>query len=160
MLSRRSAGPILFVSFLMLSGLAVADEGDMWKGTAEGLTGTNFDLTLSESESPRPAADEMADSILFSGAFSEPAIWTLAILARGTQGYVLTAVVTGTGESGFTGVNIQSSTATPSGYFSSSIVPASNPAPTSFVAEASTASFLIAGTFFGAGMLRRRAFAC
>ena len=158
MLSRRSAGAILFVSFLMLSGLAVADEGDMWKGTAEGLTGTNFDLTLSES--PRPAADEMADSILFSGEFSEPAIWTLAILARGTQGYVLTAVETGTGESGFTGVNIQSSTATPSGYFSSSIVPASNPAPTSFVAEPSTASFLIAGTFFGAGIMRRRAFAC
>jgi hypothetical protein len=158
MLSRRSAGVILFVSFLMLSGVAAADEGDLFRGAGEGLTGTNFDLTLSESQ--RPAAGEMADSIHFSGGFSEPAIWTLAILAHGTQGYIMTAVVTGTVGSGFTGVNIQSTTATPMGYFSSPSVLASNPAPTSFVAEPSAASFLITGSFFVVGILRRRVFAC
>ena len=157
MLSRRSAGAILFVSFLMLSGLAAADSGDMWTAAGQGLTGRNFDLALSESS--RPAAGEIADSILFSGAFPEPAIWTWAILAHGTQGYVLTAVVTGTGGSGFTGVNIQSTTVTPTGYFSSPIVLASNPVSTSFVAEPSTASFLIAGTFVVGGILQRRAFA-
>ena len=84
MLSRRSAGAILFVSFLMLSGLAVADEGAMWRGTAEGLTGTNFDLTLSESESPRPAAGEMADSILFSGHSLSPrsGLWRFSPAVR------------------------------------------------------------------------------
>ena len=154
MLSCRSAGAVLFVSFLMLSGLAAADEGDMWTGTAERLTGTNFDLTLSESS--RPAAGAMADSIRFSGTFSQPGIWTLAILAHGTQGYILTAVVSGAGGSGFTGVNFQSTTATPTGYFSSPIVLASNPVPTAFVAEPSTSSFLITGICFTGGMLRRR----
>jgi hypothetical protein len=154
MLSRKSAGVVLFVSFLMLSGLAVADDGDMWRGTTEALTGTNFDLTLSES--PRPAIVDTADSILFSGAFSQPGIWTLSIRAHGTQAYILTAIVTGTGESGFTGVDIQSSTATPAGYFSP-IVLASNPVPTSFVPEPSTASFLTTGICFAAGTLRRRA---
>src|ERR1700751_3129001 len=103
MLSRRSAGAVLFVSFLMLSGVAAANKGDMWRGTGEGLSGTNFDLTLSES--PRPATVETADSTLFSGSFSQPAIWTLTILAHGTQGYILTAVLSGSGGSGFTGVN-------------------------------------------------------
>ncbi|MGB8064658.1 MAG: hypothetical protein WCF26_22420 [Candidatus Sulfotelmatobacter sp.] len=159
MLSRRSAGAVLVVSFLMLSGLAAADEGDLFRGTGEGLTATNFDLTLSAS-SPILFESRLTDGILFSGAFSQPAIWTLAILAHGTHGYVLTAVVTGTGASGFTGVDIQSTTATPTGYFSGPMVLASNPVPTSFVAEPSTASFLITGILFAAGMLRRRVFAC
>ncbi len=158
MLSRRSAGAVLFVSFLMLSGLAVADEGDLFRGTGEELTATNFDLNLSAS-SPIGFESKLTDGILFSGAFSHPAIWTLAILAHDTNGYILTAVVTGTGDSGFTGVDIQSTTATRTGYFSGPIVLASNPVPTSFVAEPSTASFLIAGIFM-AGMLRRRVLAC
>ncbi len=159
MLSRRSAGAVLFVSFLMLSSLAAADEGDLFRGTGEELTATNFDLTLSAS-SPIVFESRLTDGVLFSGAFSQPAVSTLDILAHGTHGYILTAVVTGAGVSGFTGVNIQSTTATPTGYFRGPSVLASNPVPTSFVAEPSTASFLITGIFFAAGMLRRRAFAC
>jgi len=159
MLSRKSAGAVLLVSFLMLSGLAAADEGDLLKGTEEGLTATKFDLTLSAS-SPIGFESRLTDGISFSGAFSQPAIWTLAILAHGTHGYVLTAVVTGTGASGFTGVDIQSTTATRTGYFSGPFVLASNPVPTSFVAEPSAASFLIAGVLAMLGRLRRRAFAC
>ena len=152
MLSRRSVGAVLFVSFLMLSGLAAADEGDFFMGTGEELTATNFDLIFSAS-SPIVFESRLTDGILLSDVFSQPAIWTLDILAHGTRGYILTAVVTSTGMSGFTGVDIQSTTATPTGYFSSPIVLAGNSVPTSFVAEPSTASFLITGIFVMLGTL-------
>ncbi len=155
MLCRRSAGAVLFVSFLMLSGLAVADEGELLKGTGEGLTATSFDLPLSAS-APGGFESGLNDGIRFSGSFSQPTAWTLAVLARGTREYLLTAVGTGTGAAGFTGVALRSSTATRAGYFGSPIVLASNSVPTSFVPEPSTASFLITGIFFALGVLRRR----
>ena len=159
MLCRRSAGAVLFVSFLMLSGLAAADEGELFKAAGEGLTAASFDLALSVS-APGAFENRRNDGIPFSGSFSQPASWTLAVLARGTREYLLTAVQTGTGASGFAGVALRSGTATRAGYFGSPIVLTSNPVPTSFVPEPSAASFLITGVFFAFGIRQRRVLAC
>lgn len=154
MVSRRFAGTVLFVAFLMLSSLAVAEEGDELAGREVGLAATNFALSLSGSSCIGFESEPTGG--IPSGSSSQGGTWALFILARGMKGYVLTAVVNGTGNSGFTGVSLQSTTATAEGYFGAPIVLASNPVPTSFVTEPSTAKFMFTGIFFAVGMVRRR----
>lgn len=155
MLSRKSAGAVLFLTFLMLCGLAVAEEDGEFKGRDEVLAAANFDLTLSPA-STIGRESGWSDGIGPSGAWSRSGTWTLSTLPHGMGGYVLTVVVTGTGESGFTGVSLQSTTATQEGYFGSPVVLASNSPHTSFVGEPQTASFMIIGIFFTGGLLRQR----
>lgn len=154
MLSRKSAGAVLFLTFLLLCGLAAAEERGEFTGREEVLAGTNFDLTLFPA-STIGRESGWIDGI-GSGAWSETGTWTLSTLPHGMEAYVLTAVVTGAAGSGFTGVSLESTTATPEGYFGSPVVLASNSEHTSFVAEPQTASFMIIGMFFTAGLLRRR----
>jgi len=155
MLSRKSAGTVLFLIFVMLCGVAAADEGGGVKAGEERLAGTNFESTLSPS-STIGCESGLTDGIHFSGAWSQPRIWTLSILAHGMEGYILTAVVTGTGRSGFMGLSLQSTIATPEGYFGAPMVLASNPVPTSYVSEPASSAFMITGISFTGGMLRRR----
>ena len=139
----------------MLSGLAAADRGDGLTARAVGLSARNSDLTLSASS---PIGFERGLSgVITLDSWSQPGAWTLSILSHGMEGYVLTAVVTGAGGSGFTGVSLQSTTATREGYFGAPAVLASNPVPTSFVAEPATANFMFTGIFFAVGMVCRRA---
>lgn len=156
MLSRKTAGT-LSIAFLMLSGLASADEGDLLRINNEGLAPGNYVVLLSA-----PVGWENAPTYgtFVSGSVSQPGTWTLSIFAQGMEGYVLNAVVTGTGGSGFTGVSLQSTTATPAGYFGPPIVLASTSEPTSYVAEPSTANFMFTGIFFAFGMVRRRVLSC
>ena len=154
MLSRRSAG-VLFLSVLMLSSLAAAVESDVYTSADKGLAATNFALTFSGSL-PGVLQSRVMDGMSDSNLFSHPRAWILPIPAHGMEGYVLTAVITETGRSGFTGVSLQSTTATREGYFGGPIVLASNPEPTSFVAEPSTANLTFTGIFFAVGMVRRR----
>lgn len=151
MLSRKSAGAVLFLTFLMLSGVAAADGCGGFTRSEEPLAGTNFDLTLSPS-SPIGCGCRTGTS----GAWSQPGSWTLPILAQGMEGYVLTAVMNGTGSSGFTGVALQSTIATEAGYFGDPIPLAGNTVPTSLVSEPSTAAFLLTGVFFTGGVLRHQ----
>ena len=154
MLSRKR-GAALFLSLLMLSSLAAAAESEAFTGTEKGLAATNFDLALPGS-SPVAFESGLTDGITFSNSSSQPGTWTLSILIDGMRGYVLTAVMTEKGGLGFAGVSLQSTTATREGYFGGPITLASNPEPTSHVAEPSTASFMLTGIFFAAGMVRRR----
>ncbi|HEX8711108.1 MAG TPA: hypothetical protein VF730_04485 [Terracidiphilus sp.] len=155
MLSRKSAGAALFLTFLMLCGLAAAEEDREFTGREGVLAAANFDLTLSAASSIGREGG-WSDRIGPSSAWSQTGTWTLSTLPHGMGGYVLTVVVTGTGESGFTGVSLQSTTATQEGYFGSPVVLASNSPHTSFVAEPQTASFMIIGIFFAGGLLRQR----
>ena len=154
MLARKPAA-VLFLSFLMLSGLAAAVESDAFTGMYEGLGATNFNLTLPGSL-PNAFESEIAGGITFSNSFSQPGTWTLSILVEGMEGYVLTAVMTETGDSGFRGVSLQSTIATQEGYFGGPILLASNPVPTSFVAEPSTANLMFTGILLAVGMVQRR----
>lgn len=153
MLSRKSAG-VLFISLLMLSSLAAADQSDAFVAREEGLTATNFDLTLAAT--PIGFESRLTSRVPLSDSWSQPGVWTLLILAHEIEGYVLTAVVTGTGKSGFRGVALQSTIATREGYFGAPIVLSSNPVPTSFVAEPATANFLITGILFVGEVARRQ----
>jgi hypothetical protein len=154
MLARKPAA-VLFLSFLMLSGLAAAVKSDPFIGREQGLPATNLDLTLPGSL-PTAFESEITGGITFSNSFSQPGTWTLSILVEGMEGYVLTAVVTETGNSGFRGVSLQSTTATQEGYFGGPIMLASNPVPTSFVAEPSTANLMFTGLLLAVGMAHRR----
>jgi hypothetical protein len=154
MLFCKSAGAVLFLTFLMLCGVAAAEVGG-FRDSEDGLAGANFDLTLSPS-STIGYESVLTDGIDLSCAWSQPRTWTLSILAHGMEGYVLTAVVTGTGRSGFTGLSLQSTIATPEGYFGAPIALASNPVPTSYVSEPASSGFMITGIFFTGGMLRHR----
>jgi len=154
MLSRKSAGAVLFLTFLMLSGVAAADESGGFTRGEEALAGANFDLTLSPS-----SAISCGCRTGISEAWSQPGSWTLPILAHGMEGYVLTAVMNGTGSSGFTGVALQSTIASEKGYFGDPMALASNTVPTSFVPEPSTAAYLIVGMLLTGEMMHRRAVA-
>lgn len=157
MLSRKHA-VVLFLSFLMLSGLGAAVESNAFTGRDEGLAAANFDPIL-PGALPLAFESGLSDGITFSNSFSQPGTWTLSILVDGMEGYVLTAVMTATGSSGFRGVSLQSTIATREGYFGGPIMLASNPLPTSFVAEPSTANLMFTGIFFAVGMARRRVLA-
>ena len=150
MLSRKSAGAVLFLAFLLLSGVSAADGGGEFSRSEAPLAGTNFDLSLSPS-SPIGCGWRTGPS----GTWSQPS-WTLSMLAHGMEDYALTAVLTATGGSGFPGVALPSTTATAEGYFGDPIQLASNTVPTSFVPEPSTAAFLITGMLLTGAMLRQR----
>ena len=156
MLSRKSAGAVLFLTFLMLCGLAAAEEVGEFTGREDVLAAPNFDLSLSPA-STIGRESGWRDGVGPSGAWSETGTWTLSTLSHGMGSYVLTVVVTGTGESGFTAVSLQSTTAAQEGYFGSPVVLASGSPSTSFVGEPQTASFMIIGIFFTGGLLRRQA---
>lgn len=49
MLSRKSAGAVLFLTFLLLSGASAADSGGEFSRREAPLAGTNSDLVLSPS---------------------------------------------------------------------------------------------------------------
>lgn len=157
MLSRKPA-TVLFLSFLMLlmlAGLAAAVESDAFTGRGRGLAATNLDLTWPGSL-PHTFESEISDGITFSNSYSQPGTWTLFIPVDGMEGYVLTAVVTETGSSGFRGVSLPSTTATREGYFGGPIMLASNPVPTSFVAEPSAANLMFTGILLAVGMVHRK----
>ena len=154
MLSRKPAA-VLFLLLIMLPSLAAAAESDAFTGRDQGLAATNFDLTL-PGLLPVAFESELTDGVAVSNSFSPPGTWTLSIVIDGMQGYVLKAVVSETGGSGFEGVSLQSTTATREGYFGGPIILASNPESTSHVAEPSTANLMFTGIFFAVGMVRRR----
>lgn len=157
MLSRRSAG-VLFLSILMLSSLAAAVESDVFASPHEGFAATDSALTLSGGV-PSAFESRVTDGVPDSNSFSQLRTWILPIPAHGMEGYVLTAVITETGRSGFTRVSLQSTTATREGYFGGPMVLASNPEPTSYVAEPSTANLTFTGILLAVEMVRRRVLA-
>jgi hypothetical protein len=100
----------------------------------------------------------MADGVLFSGAFSGPATWTLTTLANGTHNYTLTAVVTGTmGSIPAQGVTVQLTVNTGKGFFNSSTsITGGDTTTVSFVPEPSTLAMLCTGLLAIGGGFRRR----
>ena len=100
----------------------------------------------------------VANGVLFSGAFSGPATWTLTTLANGTHNYTLTAVVTGVmGSTPLQGVTVQLTVNTGKGFFNGSTsVVGGDTTAVSFVPEPSTLTMLGTGLLVIGGGLRRR----
>jgi hypothetical protein len=100
----------------------------------------------------------IADGVLFSGAFSGPASWTLTTLANGTHNYTLTAVVAGTmGSTAVEGVTVQLTINTGKGFFNGSTsIAGGDTTMVSFVPEPSTLTMLSTGLLVIAGGIRRR----
>lgn len=102
--------------------------------------------------------DGVGDGVLFSGAFSGPATWTLTTLANGTHNYTLTAVVTGTmGSTPGQGVTVQLTINTGKGFFNGSTsIAGGDTTVVSFVPEPSTLAMLSTGFLAIGARLRRR----
>jgi hypothetical protein len=100
----------------------------------------------------------IADGVLFSGAFSGPATWTLTTLANGTHSYTLTAVVTRTmGSTPVQGVTVQLTINTGKGFFNgSTLIAGGDTTVVSFVPEPSTLTMLSTGVLAFAGGIGRR----
>lgn len=144
MLSRKSAGTILFLTFLMLCGVAGAHQDGGLRGGEEGLAGTNFNLALSPAS---PICCGLTNGV--SNSWSQAPTLPLSILAHGMGVYALHAIVIGTGTAGFTEATLPSTTTDEEDF--------GNPVSPSLVPEPSTSVFLITGLLLTAGMRWRPA---
>lgn len=100
----------------------------------------------------------VGDGVLFSGAFSGPASWSLTTLANGTHNYTLTAVVMGTmGSTPVQGVTAQLTINTGKGFFhGSTLIAGGDTTVVSYVPEPSTLAMLSTGLLVIGGGIRRR----
>lgn len=100
----------------------------------------------------------VGNGVLFSGAFSGPATWSLTTLANGTHNYTLTAVVMGTmGSTPVQGVSVQLTINTGKGFFNGSTsIAGGDTTVVSDVPEPSTIAMLSTGLLLIGGGIRRR----